>query len=205
MNAHNFSLGDEIQETTENTVLWQTEDGIVQTEKGTLTIPITTEDNIEGYIFHGHAKLVLDTIVETREGAIGKPVERTINETFLMLGNTNSLKQKLTTANPETLKKSGFKNEQEFMTDAKNLFDLFLGKVTMHNGWISHSEDTYIFAFPNMPNRLDKLIAKNHRIIYKAADKVFVKSKNKIVLKTPNDVIIRGYGSSLIVKKCCHT
>jgi len=98
MIRQNYQLGNSISKATEDITLWQTEKGIIKISKNTLAIPIKLDDKRKGYIFHGHGKLLLDAIVETEEGAIGKPVEKEINEPFLMLGDTEETQQHFSTA-----------------------------------------------------------------------------------------------------------
>jgi hypothetical protein len=88
MMPQNFQLESTILKAKETLTLWQTENGIIEINTNTLAVPIKLDNQQKGYIFHGHGKLLLDTIVETNEGAIGKPVEKEINEPFLMLGET---------------------------------------------------------------------------------------------------------------------
>ncbi|MCW3986518.1 MAG: hypothetical protein NWE91_08965 [Candidatus Bathyarchaeota archaeon] len=60
-----------------------------------MALPIVLNDQRKGYIFHGHGKLILDTIVETEKGAIGKSVEKKNQRTLLDAG-----RHKRTTAEP---------------------------------------------------------------------------------------------------------
>ena len=72
MTGRDYRLGATISKISEDTSLWKSEKGVVKIQKNTLAIPITLEDEEKGYIFHGHGKLLLDTIVETEKGAIGR-------------------------------------------------------------------------------------------------------------------------------------
>ena len=120
-----YKLSDTILRTTEDTRLWESEKGIVEINKDALAIPIELDDEEKGYLFHGQGKLLLDTIVETEEGAIGKPVERELNKPFLMLADIEMTQQPLTKASEGDLTKMGYENKQEFMEEAQDLFNRF--------------------------------------------------------------------------------
>ena len=67
----NYQLDKTALKANENMILWRTEKGTIEIGKNTLAIPIKLDDQRKGYIFHGQGKLLLDTIVETHEGAVG--------------------------------------------------------------------------------------------------------------------------------------
>ena len=142
--------------------------------------------------------------METEKGAVGKPVEKEITEPFLMLGDTENMQQHLSAADTQDLETKGYKNEQQFAANAKELCDhFFRGKVHRQRffGW-NHG---FIFAFPSSASKLDVLIAKGAELIYKAADKVFLLNKDKVILKTPEEVILTHSGRSFVVKRRCCT
>jgi hypothetical protein len=202
----NYQLDNTVLKTTENMTLWQTEKGIVEIGKNTLAIPIKAHDQRKGYIFHGHGKLLLDTIVETQEGAVGKPVESELNEPFLMLVDTEEIQQYLSTATKEDLTKVGHESEKEFLNKADGLFDQFFGKMGIHNHQCWGDNNGVIFAFPNEAGKLDILIAKGSKLVYKAVSQVFVSNERKVVLKTPTEMIVSGDNRrSFVLEKCiCH-
>ena len=197
----NYQLDSTALKITETMTLWRTEKGSVEIGKNTLAIPIKLNDQRKGYIFHGHGKLLLDTIVETQEGAVGKPVESELNQSFLMLGDAEEIQQHLSTATKEDLTKMGYESEQEFIDKTEYLFDQFFGNRGMHNHQCCVKYDGVIFAFPNEAGKLDILIAKGSKLVYKAMNKVFVSNKNKVVLKTPEEVIVSNDQKSFFIKK----
>jgi hypothetical protein len=202
----NYQLDKTALKTNENMTLWRTEKGTIEIGKNTLAIPIKLDDQRKGYIFHGHGKLLLDTIVETREGAVGKSVENELNEPFLMLGDTEEIQQHLSSAAKEDLTKMGYEGEQRFIGRAGNLFDQFFRKTRMHNHQCCSNNHGVIFAFPDEADNLDILVSKGSKLVYKAADQVFVSNDDKVVLKTLAEVIVSGDNrKSLVIKKhMCH-
>ena len=197
----NYQLGNTVSKTSEATTLWQTEKGIIEIGKNTLAIPIKLSDNERGYVFHGNCKLLLDTIVETEEGAIGKPVEKELNDPFLMLGNVEEIQKYFTKASEENFAKLGYENQQGFVDRAEELFNQFFKKEGMHGHQSLSGERGFIFAFQNQTSKLDILVAKGSKLVYKAMDIVFVSNENKVVLKSPSEVVCTSNGRSVIVKK----
>lgn len=198
---HEYQLGDTVSKTTEDTRLWESEKGIVEINKEALAVPIELDDEEKGYIFHGQGKLLLDTIVETEEGAIGKPVERELNKPFLMLADTEKTQQFLTKASEGDLTKMGYENKQEFMEEAKDLFNRFFKNGSAHSHHRFSKHRGFIFAFQNQTNKLDIIVANGSRIVYTAKDLVFVSNKNKVVLKSPDEVVCSGNRRSVIISK----
>jgi hypothetical protein len=198
----NYQLDDAISKATEDMRLWQTEKGVLEICRNTLVIPIRVRDQRRGYVFHGHGKLLLDTIVETDEGAIGRSVEKELSDPFLMLGNTEKIEQHSITASEEDLARIGYKNQQEFVTKAEDLCNQFFEqrkrRIGNHQSFGEHSGS--IFAFQNQTNELDILVTKGSKLVYATRDVVFVSNKNKVVLKSPNEVICASNGKSVIIK-----
>jgi len=198
----NYQLGNAISKTTESITLWRTEKGTVEIGKNALAIPIKLDDQQKGYVFHGRGKLLLDTIVETQEGAVGRPVENELNGLFLMLGDTEEMQRHLDSAVKEDLAKMGYNTEQGFIDKAEDLFDNFFGKKGIHGHQCCGNNHGVIFAFPNETGKLDKLIAKGSKLVYKATNQTFVSNDDKVVLKTPSEVIVSGGNrKSLVIKK----
>jgi len=199
MIRQNYQLGNSISKATEDITLWQTEKGIIKISKNTLAIPIKLDDKRKGYIFHGHGKLLLDAIVETEEGAIGKPVEKEINEPFLMLGDTEETQQHFSAASKEDFTRMGYENQQGFVAKAEELCNQFFrGRV--HSRRDFGEGHGLVFAFQNETSKLDILVARGSKLVYTARGIVFVLSKNNVVLKSPNEVVCSNSGKSVIIK-----
>lgn len=197
----NYQLDSTILKVTEVLTLWRIERGIIEIGENSLAISIKLDDQLKGYLFHGKGKLLLDTIVETEKGAIGRPIEKEISEPFLMLGEAEEIQRHLTTASKEELTEMGYENEQGFMAKAEDLFDQFFGKERIHKNQCCDNDHGFVFAFPNKAGKLDILIAKGSKLIYKAIDTVFMSNRDKVVLKTPNEVILSGNRKSFVIRK----
>lgn len=201
MMLHNYQLGNTVAKLSEDTKLWQSEKGVVEISENTLAISIKLNDQQKGYVFHGQGKLLIDAIVETEEGAIGKPVEKELNKPFLMLGDTEETQQHFITVNKEDLTKMGYENPQEFLAKAENLLDQFLERRETNNRQRFGDKKAMVFAFSNEVNKLDILVVKGSKLVYKAIDIVFVSKKDKAVLKSPSEVVCASDGKSVIIRK----
>jgi len=187
----------------ERLTLLRTEKGVVEIGENTLAVPVKLDDQRKGFVFHGKGKLLLDAIVETEEGAIDKSVEEEISEPFLMLGGTEEMQNRLTEANKEDLMKVGYENEQDLLTKAGDLCNRFFGRTGIHNHRCYDENDGFVFAFPNKSDKLDILVAKGSKLVYKSLGRVFVLNRNEAILKTPDEVAIVGNGKSFVIKKKC--
>ena len=194
-------LGTTISKMTESARLWESERGIVEIDKSTLVIPIMLDNEERGYIFRGHGKLLLDTIVETEEGAIGKPVEKELTQAFLMLGDLGETRQYLSEAHKEDLAETGYETQQEFVEAAESLFTRFFRSGTTRDRHHFSKHQGHIFAFQNKNDRLDMLVANGSKLVYTAKDLVFVSNRNKVVLKSPDEVVCSNNGKSVIINK----
>jgi len=200
MTWRKFQLGSPISKVTETTTLWQTERGIIEISENALAIPIELGDQRKGHVFHGQGKLLLDAIAETDEGAVGKSIEKELDEPFLMLGETEEIGQHLTKASEEDFMKMSYKDQQGFIDKAKDLCDQFFkGKVNNHEAF--DRNNGLIFAFKNEADKLDVLLTKGSKLVYKATDIVFVSNENKVVLKSRGEVVCSNNGKSVIIKK----
>ncbi len=195
-----YELDKEVLKATEDMKLWQTEKGIIEISSSTLGTAIKLDNRRKGYVFHGHGKLLLDAIVETEEGAIGKSIEKELNESFLMLGDIEEIQQHLTKASKEDLSKMGYENQQGFIARAEDLCNQFFKKRVHYD---KHFNGGYglIFAFPNEAGKLDILVAKGSKLVYKAMDMLFVSKEGKVVLKSQGEVVCKKNGKSVIINQ----
>ncbi|MGQ9565277.1 MAG: hypothetical protein ACUVT5_01855 [Candidatus Bathyarchaeales archaeon] len=196
-----YELGDTVLKANKDMTLWETENGIVSISKNTLVIPLKRGDKLGGCMFQGNGKLLLDTIVETERGAVGKPVEKELNKPFLMLGDVEKIQQQLRPATKEDLSKIGYVHEQEFKTKAQELCKRFLRNA--HWCPCNNLVNGHVFIFLNETDKREILLAKDSSIVYKSADTVFLSSKNRVILKTPNCCVLSRQKGALTVKKMC--
>ena len=166
-------------------------------------IPITEDEKTRGFVFHGKGTFVLDTIVETEEGAVGIPTEKELDKPFIMLGSPEEILRNLNTVDKEDLVRRGYENQQNFTAKAENLFAQFSekkrGKLHEHN--CCSVDHGIIFAFLNEVDKLDILLAKETKLVYKDAETSFVSNRDKTILKGSSEVVCSNNGRSVIIKK----
>jgi len=196
---HSYNLGETILKTTESLKLLETEKAIVEISGNTLAIPVMLNNSLEGYVYHGDGKLVLDTIVETEQGAVGRPVEEEINRPFLMLGNAEGARQQLRPASQKDLSERGYTEQGEFILSAEGLLNSFSRRGRTHN--CRHHGDGSVFAFQNETNKLDFLIVNGEKFVYKTTDSIFVSNRDRVIFKNSIGVVCINNGKSIIVKK----
>jgi len=172
---------------------------LVEISKDSLAVAIKLGNEKKGHVFHGNGKLLLDTIVETREGAVGKPIEKEIAQPFLMLGQ---VEEHLSAASQEDFVKVGYANQQEFLTKTRVLFDGFFER-RVHSHQCCNVNHGLIFAFPSEKDKFDLLVTKDSSIVYKSKETVFVSNSDRTVLKSPKEVVCVTNGKAVIVKGCC--
>lgn len=198
-----YQLENTVLETTEALTLWQTERGLVEISTGTLAVPINLGDERKGYVFHGQGRLLLDTIVETDRGAVGKPVEKKVNKPFLMLGEAEKMLEHLAGASNEDLGRMGYENEKEVVAKAQEIFDRFFKERRTQRRQCFNVLKGLVFAFPSDTNSLDLLILNDSKLIYKAMNIVFASDGDRVVLKSPEHIAVSTNGKSIVVNKKC--
>jgi len=196
---HSYQLDDSVLKTSDSFVLLKTERGSVEIGKDGLAVSVKLDGVVRGYVFQGRCKLALDTIVETREGAIGKPIEKEVKRPFLALGISEELQRSLGTASVDDLKRMGYENSQQFLTEAKELLNHF-SRRRMGYFNCSHDSEGSIFAFPNDAGRVDILFADGSKLVYKAVGMMFIADGNKTVLRSPEHVIVSDVGKCLTIR-----
>jgi hypothetical protein len=201
MIRRNYQLEDTVLKASEDMVLWQTEKGLLKISKNTLVLPIRLDGQRKGYVFHGQAQLLLDTIVETEEGAIGKSVEKEISRSFLMFGAKEEIGRHLNQALKEDLEKAEYHDEQEFRADAERICDQFMGRRRSFDCDNLGISGELVVAFSNETGNLDILVNKGSKLVYKAAGIVFVSSKGESILKGQDTVVLSHNGKSFVVRE----
>jgi hypothetical protein len=200
MKWQGYELDSRILKTTEDVTLWKNERGIVEVGTGAVAIQVNLDDQPSGYVFRGNGKLIVDSIVETKHGAVGNPIEKEINESFLMLGELEGGEQYFEVASEEDYTGVGVKDKQEFESEAADLLDKFFKGATRESKKFDRNHGLF-FAFPNEKSQLDILVAKGSKLIYTATDTVFVSKGDQVVLKRAGDVFVSRLGKSVIVTK----
>lgn len=199
MKRQNFRLDNTVLKTIQSLTLWQAEKGNLAIDEKALAILVKLGEQEKGFIFHGQGKLLLDAIIETEMGAVGKSVERDLNEPFLMLGNTEKTKEHVTEANEKDVVSCGYNDSEAFVATAERLrAKFFEGKEPRHIN--VNQKNGQIFAFPNEDGEFDVLVVKDSKMVYKAGGVTFVSNGNKEVFTSPSEIFVSSNGKSVFMK-----
>ena len=125
MTWRKYELDDRIKETVRDIELWQSDKGQITVNKGTLAVSLRIGRKRRGYVFHGQGKLILDTIIETKEGAVGKSVQEELSKPFLMIGHIDETQECLIDASDEEISRLGYVSQEEFAEKAEDLCHRF--------------------------------------------------------------------------------
>jgi hypothetical protein len=204
MKWRDYKLDEETSKTTEDITLWKNERGLLEIPKGTILTKVLLDDETKGFVLNGKSHLIIDTIAETDRGAIGRPVEKTIDEPFLMIGEWKESEECLATASEEDFTELGYENQQQYRDKAEALLEKFFRNSHGHrNSKNFHNSSGVIFAFPSTRNNLDILLAKGRKLVYTAGDRVFVSKGEKTILTHNGNVVVSKPGKSVYVRKGC--
>jgi hypothetical protein len=191
---HHYELGSSILKTDKPLTLWKSDRGSVDIEKDTLAIAFSLEGRPEGYVFSGSGKMILDAIVETDQGAVGKPIERQIQQPFVMIGKLE---------NPESRSFSTVADDQTgFMAKAQDVFAKFCGREHFDLG-SCHRHDGLVFAFSNDFGKFDLLIPNGSKIVYKSKQTVFISDEDNTILKNPEQTVVSNHGKCIVMNGRC--
>jgi len=199
----NYELDDKVLELDEDMTLYRSDKVLVSLNKGARAIVVKRRDRMEGLVFLGHGRLVVDTIVETENGALGKPTERELSEPFLMLGPVEDTLQHLKEANKEDLQRNGVKAEDLF-DKAQNLVDKLQERRALCSFSCHDEQKGLVFAFAADEDRLDVLVLNDSRIVFESKGVSFVSIGNHSVLKNTDQVVLATNGRSVFVRRSSH-
>lgn len=197
MKLRDYELGEKPLKLLQDRTLFKNERCVVDASKDTIALPITLDEKTEGYIFHGVGKLLLDTIIETSRGAVGKPIERDLQMPFLMIGETEQITESLGQADSRDLSKLGYESPEAFSKKAEELLrSLFARRYSSID---LDGKEASIFAFENANAKPDVLVTKEDRLVYTSRRNVFVFKGDKGVLKRPGEILVSRKGRAIVI------
>jgi hypothetical protein len=196
-----MQLGNQPKKLTKDATLLQHEKCIIKVTAGTLTLPILVGNTTCGQLFISKGQLTLDAIIETTQGAIGKPLvnDLTPDHPFLILGETKNLKENLAPATSQDLTSIGYKSTDEFLKTANETFDQFTHNRHDH---IDIEPDAHIFAFASEHEKWDFLIVKDDKLVYTSKNKVYVSKNNgESVSHELGSILVNRKGKTVVIDK----
>jgi len=183
--------------------LFQNERCIMKIFKPSLALPIMRESEVVGYVFHGEGKLVIDAVIETPKGAIGRPVERKIETPFIMLAPFEKVRklreEELVSANISDLKQKGYESLGEFIKAAREFCSQTFRKTCFGTFLENQS---HIFAFKRKDQRkIDLLVSKDDKLAYISGEKLLAFKRGKSVIIKPGKLLIAKSNKTLVVSR----
>ena len=194
-----YELGDSTLKSNEPLFLLRSDTASVEVDKETFAIPVLLRSEIVGYIFSGQGKLLVDAIVETEEGALGKPIQRSLNEPFLMLGDTSEITRHFTAAKDDDLNRAPG-DKKALSERAQELLDRFSHGNSMHHHEHMFGRRGFVFAFRGDGDELDILLSKDSKLVYTTSEMSFVKDRHNSILTGSGQVILSHHGRPFVVE-----
>ncbi len=199
MRLQDYKLDDKPLKLLQDTTLYSNERCIVNASKDTLALPITIDKEILGYVFHGKGKLLIDAIIETSKGAVGKSRERDLEGPFLMLGGTEEISNSLSPANASDLSSLGYENAQMFVKRMDEVCERFFGKNCGRSYLDFDVKDARLFAFKHEKGGYDTLISKRDKLVFTSDEEAYIFKGDKGVLTRPGEVVVSRKGKTVCV------
>ncbi|MCK5592902.1 hypothetical protein KAI31_02265 [Candidatus Bathyarchaeota archaeon] len=140
---------------------------------------------------------MVDSIIETTKGAVGKPTVKDLKHPFMMLGGAEEIKDSLRPADTSDLQNAGYERVDAFIEHAEKLCGRLLKEKHCHVDF--NGKDSRLFAFLNEEGRLDILVSKNDKLVYKSEKKVYISKGSKSVLKRPQEIIVSRKGKTVVI------
>jgi len=184
-------LGNDVYKVTQETTLIRDLKCLIAIHEGTLAAPLYVQDKPAGYVFHGAGRFGLDAIIETRRGALGKPIAKELSDPFIMF-TRRDLFSSMLPATAEDLAKVGYENAKVFLERALKMCKRFLAPGH-HVNLGSWPDNKKIFVFPQN-DKFEILMSSDESTTYVAKGKVYVFKGNKQVLTGPREVVVAKHG-----------
>lgn len=197
MRLHHFELGGDPQKTIEDLTLFRNDRCLVELSKRTLALPLTFDEKLQGYVFHGIGKLVVDSIVETTRGAVGRPTVKTLDRPFLMLGRAEDLRESLEPADALDLREVGYESTTEFIEEASEFCEDLLKE--RHTNGDFDRQSSHLFVFKSEKGDSDVLVAKKKGFVFKSGRKIYVSKGSKSVLQCPGEIVVSKKGKTVVI------
>ena len=189
---------------TEPFLLFHSDKASIEISKDTFAVPIKLESEKVGCVFLGQGKLLVDAIVETEKGALGKPIQRALNEPFLMLGDADEASRHFSSVNNDDFIRAS-KDEKIVLDRAQELLDRFSRGRTMRRHEHMFGGKGLIFAFSDDKDELDILLSKDSKLVYTTKDMSFLTDGDKAILTRSGQVVLSHHGRPFVVEMPHHS
>jgi hypothetical protein len=162
------------------------EKALLTMEPGALLLTVRI-DGVEGHYVHGKGSFALDSVVETKMGAVGRPVKRQLEEAFLVLGPFEE-DPDLSPATEEEVKNAGYAGTDGLVGRAEEM----CRKLAPHaEGGGNASGEGSVVIFP-VEKGAHILVVKEEHIVYDGGRMKFISSGDRTVLTQGEKVVVSG-------------
>lgn len=141
----NFELGDTFHKFVKDTTLLKMDKCVIKVFKDSLALPLTFE-NVQGYFIHGNGRLLIDTIIETRKGAFGKPTEKELKEPFIAVGNIEGIKENIMEADRSSLTILGYADVKALREEAEETYRRILRETIFRRDFEEEGINVFYFS-----------------------------------------------------------
>lgn len=194
----NYELCSIVLKAAEAFTLHHSDKASIEIGNDALAVPIKLREEEVGYVFLGQGRLLVDAIVETEEGAFGKPVQRVLDEPFLMLGDAEQISQHFSRVSSDELKRTAT-NEKAIFSRAQEFLDRFSSRNSVNGPEHACSRKSWVFAFSNGDSAMDFLVTEDSRLVYTTKDMSFISKGEKSILHTSGQVVLSKQGRPFVV------
>lgn len=194
-------LGSEPQKLAKDATLFRNEKCVISARAGALCLPILKDGTIGGELFVGKGEFMLDAIIETSRGAVGKSIVRSLSpsQPFLMIGDVANLREDLMAVTVQDLADVGYKSVEEFLKTASEALDDFTHRRHNH---MDIERDTRVFAFATEFGKWDFLIAKNDKLVYASKQNVYIsRNDDERVCAGPGELFVAKKGRTVVIDR----
>ena len=199
MMQYSYKLSAEVYKLAQEATFIENEKCRITMEANTLTSKVYIEGGMEGYVLHGEGKFILDAIIETRGGAVGKSIVKELDKPFITItAQGRSLNIALSPATLEDLRKVGYENLKAFIEKADELLRKFFKKGRRIN--LEHLDRGFkVFAFPTN-DTFEVLLASKDSAIYARKEGSYIFKGDKQVATGLGEVMISKSGKLVVIK-----
>jgi len=136
-------------------------------EKG-LVAKIFQGDEHIGYYFRGRGSLIIDTVVETVNGAVGEPTSDVFSRALFISPNPPELG--LEEAGEEALNEYGYRGAQDFLEEASRVLERLV-KPGYRQPFLPRNLEIFVLRSGSVKHTL---VIKGRRLIYASGRRVFI-------------------------------
>ncbi|MFX1362546.1 MAG: hypothetical protein ACFE7A_03750 [Promethearchaeota archaeon] len=193
-------LGDLTGKVSNDSKIAQSEKALVNVESGALYFPVLLDETIAGGIFLGSGHFIVDAIIETGAGAVGKSEEHKWDGNLLLLDQGGMW----SAPNTEPFKHTDLKiHNLESAEKARERAQKVLNRFSFEGrSWASDffesKKEGWIVNIIDKENKESRLVAKRDRLVMTHEGIKLVIKGNKLVRKGNKKILVVGEEGNIV-------